>query len=92
MEPNNLLVINNYAICLLYNCQLSKAVNLLENTVESNLLTALQNEQILVMLAHLYNLQSSTVCTKSKQKLFKLLSKLNCDIPQVVLANFKDLF
>ncbi|KAK0081987.1 hypothetical protein PV325_011269 [Microctonus aethiopoides] len=71
-DPSNIMLINNMAVCLLYNGQLKAAVQLLENTVTRNPIKSLQ-ESVILNISTLYELHT----THSKQSKLHLLRQMN---------------
>ncbi|XP_012265338.2 trafficking protein particle complex subunit 12 [Athalia rosae] len=72
LEPANIMLINNMAVCLLYNGQLQAAVHLLESAVIRNPSKGLQ-EALLLNICTLYELHT----THSMQPKLHLLRQLN---------------
>lgn len=72
LEPANVMLINNMAVCLLYNGQLQAAVHLLESAVVRNPTKGLQ-EALLLNICTLYELHT----THSTQPKLHLLRQLN---------------
>lgn len=72
LEPANIMLINNMAVCLLYNGQLQTAVHLLESAVVRNPTKGLQ-EALLLNICTLYELHT----THSTQPKLHLLRQLN---------------
>ncbi|CAB3362278.1 Hypothetical predicted protein [Cloeon dipterum] len=76
-EPNNVLVINNMAICLLYMGKLKDSIKLLEDALQNNPVGGL-HESILLNICTLYELES-TVCLEQKLSILKLLTHYKGD-------------
>ena len=72
IDPTNVMLINNVAVCLLFTGKLEAAVHLLENAVTRNPIKALQ-ESLLLNMSTLYELHT----THNKQSKLHLLSQLN---------------
>ncbi|XP_033326436.2 trafficking protein particle complex subunit 12 [Megalopta genalis] len=71
LDPNNIALINNMAVCLLYTGQLKEAVHLYESAITKNPARSLQ-ESILLNLRSAYEL-----LTHCEQPKLQLLSQLN---------------
>jgi tetratricopeptide (TPR) repeat protein len=76
-EPSNLAAANNKAICLLYTCDLSRAVSTLEDVIRRNPELNL-NETLVFNLSTLYDLQSDNSQEK-KKVIMSLASKFASD-------------
>ncbi|XP_046416864.1 trafficking protein particle complex subunit 12 [Neodiprion fabricii] len=72
LEPSNIMLVNNMAVCLLYNGQLQAAVHLLESALVRNPTKGLQ-EALLLNICTLYELHT----THSTQPKLHLLRQLN---------------
>lgn len=73
LDPSNIMLLNNIAVCLLYTGQLQAAVELMENMVTvQNPVKSLQ-EAVLLNMCTLYELHT----THSKQSKLHLLRQLN---------------
>ncbi len=77
LDPNNLVAANNKAICLLYKCELSRAIAVLEELIrkdpERNL-----HETVVFNLCTLYDLKSDT-STDKKRGIMNLVAKFGSD-------------
>ncbi|CAB0017246.1 unnamed protein product [Nesidiocoris tenuis] len=76
LEPSNVMVLNNMAVCLFYSGQLKKALEILTSTIQANPSLAL-HEALLLNLCNLYELESSHV--KHKEMLLKQVAKYRGD-------------
>ena len=72
LDPSNVMLVNNIAVCLLYTGKLEAAVLLMESTMTRNPVKSLQ-EAVLLNLCTLYELHT----THSKQSKLHLLRQLN---------------
>lgn len=72
LQPTNIMLINNLAVCLLYLGKLDDAVRLMDGAVEKNPMEVLQ-ESLLLNVSTLYELHT----THSKQSKLELLRQLN---------------
>ena len=77
IDPSNIMLINNMAVCLLYTGQLKTAVQLLENAVARNPVKSLQ-ESVLLNMSTLYELHT-THCKQSKLHLLRQLNRYKGD-------------
>ncbi|KAI4494255.1 hypothetical protein M0802_009124 [Mischocyttarus mexicanus] len=73
MDPTNVMLINNMAVCLLYTGQLKAAVHLYENAVARNPMKSLQ-EPILLNMCTSYELHTNH-CKQTKLHLLRQLNK-----------------
>jgi lipoprotein NlpI len=77
IEPTNFIAANNKAICLLYTCDLTGAINLLEELIrkdpEHNL-----NETVVFNLCTLFDLKSDNSAEK-KKGIMNLVGKFASD-------------
>ncbi|XP_018335736.1 trafficking protein particle complex subunit 12 [Agrilus planipennis] len=83
LEPNNVMILNNMAVCLLYGGHLKEAIGVLEAAIAQSPVQALQ-ESLLLNLCTLYDMESS----KGRLKKFALLrqiSKYQADAPTQIL-------
>lgn len=76
-KKDNVLILNNMAVCHLYNGKLSEAVKIYEKTIQD--FPRKINEHILLNLSTLYELQSSVSKTK-KVELLKIVSQNRGDL------------
>lgn len=77
MDPSNVMLINNMAVCLLYTGQLKAAVHLYENAVARNPMKSLQ-EPILLNMCTSYELHTNH-CKQTKLHLLRQLNKYKGD-------------
>ncbi|XP_020288633.1 trafficking protein particle complex subunit 12 [Pseudomyrmex gracilis] len=77
IDPSNVMLINNMAVCLLYTGQLKAAVWLFESTVNRNPLKSLQ-EPILLNMCTSYELHT-THCKQPKLHLLRQLNRYKGD-------------
>lgn len=83
VEPTNVMILNNMAVCLLYSGHLKEAIAVLEQAISTNPLHAL-HESLLLNLCTLYDMESS----KGRMKKFALLrqiSQYQADAPANIL-------
>ncbi|KAK9873398.1 hypothetical protein WA026_022460 [Henosepilachna vigintioctopunctata] len=83
LEPNNLMILNNMSVCLLYSGRLKEAISILESAISVNPPHAL-HESLLLNLCTLYDMESS----KGRMKKFALLrqiSRYQADAPTSIL-------
>ncbi|KAL3288450.1 hypothetical protein HHI36_002895 [Cryptolaemus montrouzieri] len=83
LEPNNLMILNNMSVCLLYGGQLKEAISVLESAISVNPPHAL-HESLLLNLCTLYDMESS----KGRMKKFALLRQISlyqADAPTTIL-------
>ncbi|GFR21939.1 trafficking protein particle complex subunit 12 [Trichonephila clavata] len=71
--PNNAMLANNMAVCLLYMGRLKESLELLEKTIHNNPLSCL-HDGLLFNICTLYELESSR-CAQKKQAMLELVSK-----------------
>ncbi|XP_066154669.1 trafficking protein particle complex subunit 12 [Euwallacea fornicatus] len=83
LEPSNIMVLNNMAVCLLYGGHLKEAIAVLESAISSNPLHAL-HESLILNLCTLYDMESSQGITK-KFALLRQISKYSADAPTAIL-------
>ncbi|XP_073987044.1 trafficking protein particle complex subunit 12 [Rhodnius prolixus] len=76
LEPTNVMVLNNMAVCLLYTGKLKEALNLLSSTVHSHPTLALQ-EPVLLNICTLFELGSSHMA--QKEDLLRQVAKYRGD-------------
>ncbi|XP_011307775.1 trafficking protein particle complex subunit 12 [Fopius arisanus] len=76
-EPDNVMVVNNMSVCLLYTGKLQAAVCLLENVVKKNPIRNLQ-EPIILNMSTLYEL-NTTHCRQIKLQLLKQMNRYKGD-------------
>ncbi|XP_015601566.1 trafficking protein particle complex subunit 12 [Cephus cinctus] len=81
IEPSNITVINNMAVCLLYTGQLKAAVHLLENAIARNPAKSLQ-EAVLLNICTLYELHT-THCKQPKLHLLRQLNRYKGDATSI---------
>lgn len=81
MDPSNVMLINNMAVCLLYTGQLKAAVRLYENLVGRNPLKSLQ-EPILLNMCTSYELHT-THCKQTKLHLLRQLNRYKGDATDI---------
>ncbi|KAF7988035.1 hypothetical protein HCN44_007529 [Aphidius gifuensis] len=81
IEPTNIMLINNMAVCLLYNGQLKTAVQLLETNVTRNPIKFLQ-EPVLLNMCTLYELHT-THCKQSKLHLLRQMNRYKGDATDI---------
>ncbi|KAL2743070.1 hypothetical protein V1477_008559 [Vespula maculifrons] len=77
MDPSNVMLLNNMAVCLLYTGQLKAAVHLYENAVARNPMKSLQ-EPILLNMCTSYELHTNH-CKQTKLHLLRQLNKYKGD-------------
>lgn len=77
LDPSNIVLINNMAVCLLYTGQLKAAVHLYESMITRNPLKSLQ-EPILLNICTSYELHT-THCKQSKLHLLNQLNRYKGD-------------
>ncbi|XP_043269348.1 trafficking protein particle complex subunit 12 [Venturia canescens] len=77
LDPSNIMLVNNMAVCLLYTGQLKTAVQLLEKAVARNPLKSLQ-ESVLLNMSTLYELHTIH-CKQSKLHLLRQLNRYKGD-------------
>lgn len=83
LEPNNLMILNNMGVCLLYGGRLKEAIAVLESAIAINPPHAL-HESILLNLCTLYDMESSKG-RKKKFALLKQISRYRADAPTTIL-------
>lgn len=83
LEPSNIMVLNNMAVCLLYGGHLKEAIGVLESAIAANPTHAL-HESIILNLCTLYDMESSKGITK-KFALLRQISKYSADAPSAIL-------
>ena len=76
-DPSDAIAANNKALCLMYARDLMGAISVLEDVLQNNPLTAL-NETLVLNLCSMYELGSSN-CTKTKRTLSNWLMRLAPD-------------
>uniref|UniRef100_A0A0A9XAH5 Trafficking protein particle complex subunit 12 n=3 Tax=Lygus hesperus TaxID=30085 RepID=A0A0A9XAH5_LYGHE len=76
LEPSNVMVLNNMAVCLFYTGKLRKALEVLNSTIHANPSLAL-HEALLLNLCTLYELESSHI--GQKEALLKQVAKYKGD-------------
>lgn len=81
MDPSNVMLINNMAVCLLYTGQLRAAVRLYESVVNRNPLRSLQ-EPILLNMCTSYELHT-THCKQTKLYLLRQLNRYKGDAADI---------
>ncbi|XP_014485505.1 PREDICTED: trafficking protein particle complex subunit 12 [Dinoponera quadriceps] len=81
MDPSNVMLINNMAVCLLYTGQLKAAVRLYESLVGRNPLKSLQ-EPILLNMCTSYELHT-THCKQTKLHLLRQLNRYKGDAADI---------
>ncbi|KAG7212984.1 hypothetical protein KM043_002324 [Ampulex compressa] len=81
MDPSNIMLINNMAVCLLYTGQLKAAVHLYESAVTRNPVKSLQ-EPTLLNMCTLYELHT-THCKQTKLHLLRQLNRYKGDATDV---------
>ncbi|XP_024889314.1 trafficking protein particle complex subunit 12 [Temnothorax curvispinosus] len=81
MDPSNVMLINNMAVCLLYTGQLKAAVWLYESVVNRNPLKSLQ-EPILLNMCTSYELHT-THCKQPKLHLLRQLNRYKGDAADI---------
>lgn len=81
MDPSNVMLINNMAVCLLYTGQLKAAVRLYESVVNRNPLKSLQ-EPILLNMCTSYELHT-THCKQTKLHLLRQLNRYKGDAADI---------
>ncbi|KYQ56619.1 Tetratricopeptide repeat protein 15 [Trachymyrmex zeteki] len=81
MDPSNVMLINNMAVCLLYTGQLKAAVWLFESIVNRNPLKSLQ-EPILLNMCTSYELHT-THCKQPKLHLLRQLNRYKGDAADI---------
>jgi tetratricopeptide (TPR) repeat protein len=77
LNPTNIPVVNNKAVCLLYMGQLKNALQLLTSTIQSNPTLAL-SEALLLNVCTLFELESSR-CDQNELQLLKQVAKYKGD-------------
>lgn len=77
LDPSNVMLVNNMAVCLLYTGELKTAVQLLEKAVARNPIKSLQ-ESVLLNMSTLYELHT-THCKESKLHLLRQLNRYKGD-------------
>lgn len=77
LDPSNIMLVNNMAVCLLYTGELKTAVQLLEKAVARNPIKSLQ-ESVLLNMSTLYELHT-THCKQSKLHLLRQLNRYKGD-------------
>lgn len=83
LQPNNVMVLNNMGVCLLYSGQLKEAIGVLESGITLNPVQGL-HESLVLNLCTLYDMESS----KGRLKKFALLrqiSRYHADAPTTIL-------
>ncbi|KAF2883543.1 hypothetical protein ILUMI_22607 [Ignelater luminosus] len=83
LEPTNVMILNNMAVCLLYGGHLKDAIAVLESAITVSPVQALQ-ESLLLNLCTLYDMESS----KGRLKKFALLRQIaryQADAPAQIL-------
>ncbi|KAL1513741.1 hypothetical protein ABEB36_003111 [Hypothenemus hampei] len=83
LEPSNIMILNNMAVCLLYGGHLKEAIAVLETAISSNPLNAL-HESLVLNLCTLYDMESSKGITK-KFSLLRQIAKYSADAPTAIL-------
>lgn len=83
LEPSNVMILNNMAVCLLYGGHLKDAITVLESAISASPVQALQ-ESLLLNLCTLYDMESSKGRLK-KFALLKQISKYQADAPAQIL-------
>lgn len=73
LSPNNAMLANNMAVCLLYMGRLKESLALLEKTIQKNP-SACLHDGILFNICTLYELESSR-CSQKKLSMLELVSK-----------------
>ncbi|XP_011176159.1 trafficking protein particle complex subunit 12 [Solenopsis invicta] len=81
MDPSNVMLINNMAVCLLYTGQLKAAVSLFESAINKNPLKSLQ-EPILLNMCTSYELHT-THCKQPKLHLLRQLNRYKGDAADI---------
>ncbi|EFN81441.1 trafficking protein particle complex subunit 12 [Harpegnathos saltator] len=82
MDPSNVMLINNMAVCLLYTGQLKAAVRLYESLVGRNPIKSLQ-EPILLNMCTSYELHT-THCKQTKLHLLRQLNRYKGDAADIL--------
>lgn len=77
LDPSNIMILNNMAVCLLYLGQLKNALTILTSAIDSNPSLAL-HEALLINVCTLFELESSH-CDKNKLALLRQVSKYRGD-------------
>uniref|UniRef100_A0A336LPB4 CSON015584 protein n=1 Tax=Culicoides sonorensis TaxID=179676 RepID=A0A336LPB4_CULSO len=91
LEPKNIMLHNNVAVCLLYTGQLKLAIKQYETAIEINPTQAL-NENLLLNLSTLYELESNNARTKKLELLRKVATykpDLNCSVEVCLKLDYK---
>ncbi|KAK4884966.1 hypothetical protein RN001_001237 [Aquatica leii] len=83
LEPSNVMILNNMAVCLLYGGHLKDAITVLESAITASPVQALQ-ESLLLNLCTLYDMESSKGRLK-KFALLKQIAKYQADAPAQIL-------
>ncbi|KAF5275093.1 hypothetical protein FQA39_LY07030 [Lamprigera yunnana] len=83
LEPTNVMILNNMAVCLLYGGHLKDAISVLESAIAASPVQALQ-ESLLLNLCTLYDMESSKGRLK-KFSLLKQIAKYQADAPAQIL-------
>ncbi|KAH1002411.1 hypothetical protein HUJ04_008499 [Dendroctonus ponderosae] len=84
LDPSNLMILNNWAVCMLHDGRMQEAISVLETAIASKPLENL-HESLVLNLCSLYDLQSSKKGIMKKFALLRQISKYSADAPTTIL-------